>query len=170
MNQTFYESSCIFYELQEALREVEKIDSITKDPSSYINQHFDECIDQINFRRGDLIADINDYSDKLIRENESNRSQCLQNSAKTEALAKKIDFLKEEIFDLKTQFDLFDASATQLRFEETKNGSIYLKSRLSQTLKDYKESILPNNQLSFRCFYQPIEDIVGKMFDRNEVN
>ena len=53
MNQTFYESSCIFYELQEALREVEKIDSITKDPSSYINQHFDECIDQINFRRGD---------------------------------------------------------------------------------------------------------------------
>ena len=71
--------------------------------SSYINQHFDECIDQINFRREDLIADINDYSDKLIRENESNRSQCLQNSAKTEALAKKIDFLKEEILDLKKE-------------------------------------------------------------------
>jgi hypothetical protein len=46
---TFYESSS---KLQEALRQVEKIDSITKDPSNYINQHFDECIDQINFRRG----------------------------------------------------------------------------------------------------------------------
>jgi len=74
MNHVFYESSC---KLQEALREVEKIDSITKDPSIYINQHFDDCHDQINFRREDLIADINDYSDKLIRENESNISQCL---------------------------------------------------------------------------------------------
>jgi len=75
---TFYESSS---KLQEALREVEKIDSITKDPS------------------------INDYSDKLIRENESNRSQCLQNSAKTEALAKKIDFLKD--FSLFLHFVVF---------------------------------------------------------------
>ena len=164
---TFYESSS---KLQEALREVEKIDSITKDPSIYINQHFDECIDQINFRRGDLIADINDYSDKLIRENESNRSQCLQNSAKTEALAKKIDFLKEEILDLKKQFDTFDTSVAQLRWERNKIFAVDLKERLSETLKDYKESLLLNNQLSFHCFYQPIEDIFGKMFDRNEVN
>ena len=164
---TFYESSC---KLKEALREVEKIDSITKDPSSYINQHFDECIDQINFRRGDLIADINDYSDKLIRENESNRSQCLQNSAKTEALAKKIDFLKEEILDLKKQFDTFDTSVAQLRWEKNTILTVHLKERLSETLKDYKESLLLNNQLSFVCFYLPIEDIFGKMFDRNEVN
>ncbi len=163
----FYESSC---KLQEALREVEKIDSITKDPSNYINQHFDDCHNQINFRREDLIADINDYSDKLIRENESNRSQCLQNSAKTEALAKKIDFLKEEIFDLKEGFYSFYASATQLRFEETISGSIYLKNRLSQTLKDYKESLLLNKQLSFIFFDHSIEDIVGKMLDKNQVN
>ena len=166
MNHVFYESSC---KLQEALREVEKIDSITKDPSIYINQHFDDCHVQINSRRKSLIKDINDYSDKLIRENESNRSQCLQNSAKTEELAKKIDFSKEEIFDLKEGFYSFGASATQLRFEETISGSIYLKNRLSQTLKDYKESLLLNKELSFVCFYQPIEDIFGKMFDRNEV-
>jgi hypothetical protein len=164
---TFYESSC---KLKEALREVENIDSITKDPSIYINQHFDECIDQINFRKGDLIADINDYSDKLIRENESNRSQCLQNSAKTEALAKKIYFLKVEILDLKKQFDTFDTSVAQLRLEKNTILAVYLKERLSETLKDYKELLLLNNQLSFRCFYQPIEDIFGKMFDRNEVN
>ena len=137
--------------------------------SIYINQHFDDCHDQINFRREDLIADINDYSDKLIRENESNRSQCLQNSAKTEALAKKIDFLKEEIFDLKIQFDTFDTRVAQIRWERNQISAVHLKERLSETLKDYKESLLLNNQLSFHCFYQPIEDIFGKMFDRNEV-
>ena len=131
---TFYESSS---KLQEALREVEKIDSITKDPSIYINQHFDECIDQINFRREDLIADINDYSDKLIRENESNRSQCLQNSAKTEALAKKIDFLKEKIFDLKIQFDTFDTSVAQIRWERNQTSAVHLKERLSEGLHEF---------------------------------
>jgi chromosome segregation ATPase len=166
MNHVFYESSC---KLQEALREVEKIDSITKDPSIYINQHFDDCHVQINSRRKSLIKDVNDYSDKLIRENESNRSQCLQNSAKTEELAKKIDFLKEEIFDLKKQFDTFDKSVTQLRWERNKILAVYLKDRLSETLNDYKESLLLNNRLSFVCFYLPIEDIFGKMFDRNEV-
>ena len=80
-----------------------------------------------------------------------------------------IDFLKEEILDLKKEFDLFDASSTELRFEET-IGSIYLKSRLSKTLKDYRESLLLNREHSFVCFYQPIEDIVGKMFDKNQVN
>ena len=167
MNQLFHECSC---KLQEALREVEKIDFITKDPSIYINQYFDELKDQINVRRGDLIADINDYSNQLIQENQSNRSQCLQISAKTEALAIIIDFLKEEIFDLKKQFETFDKSVAQMRFEETKFEVNCLKKRLSKTLKDYKESLLLNKEHSFVCFYQPIEDIVGKMFDKNQVN
>ncbi len=87
MNQIFHECSC---KLQEALREIENIDSFTKDPSININQHFDEFKDQLNCRRESLIEDINEHSDQLIRENES-RSQCLQISAKTEALAIIID-------------------------------------------------------------------------------
>ena len=163
----FHGSSCKF---QEAFREVDKIDSITKDPSFYINQHFDECIDQITCRTGCLIADINDYSDQLIRVNESNRSQCLRKSAKTETLTKKINFLKEELFDLKKQFDAFDKSVAQMRFEETKFEVNCLKKRLSKTLKDYKESLLLNKEHSFVCFGHPIEDIFGKMFDKKQVN
>jgi hypothetical protein len=37
----------------------------------------------------------------IAQENESNRSQCLQISAKTHSIAKKIDFSKEELFELK---------------------------------------------------------------------
>jgi hypothetical protein len=50
----------------------------------------------------------------MIRENESNRSQCLQLSALTNDIAGKIDFLKEELFELKKQFDKFDANVAQL--------------------------------------------------------
>jgi len=70
---------------------------------------------------------------------------------------------------LKKQFDTFDTSVAQLRWEKNTILTVHLKERLSETLKDYKKSLLLNNQLSFVCFYLPIEDIFGKMFDRNEV-
>ncbi len=70
---------------------------------------------------------------------------------------------------MKKQFDTFDISVTQLRWERNKILTVYFKDRLSETLKDYEESFLLNKELSFVCFYQPIEDIFGKMFDINEV-
>ena len=46
----------------------------------------------------------------------------------------------------------------------------FLKDRLSKTLKDYQESLFLNNELSFGYFKLPIVDIVGKMFDKKQVN
>jgi len=75
MDQIFRESR---ERIDEALREVENIKSITNDHTCYINQHFDHNKKRITWRRKNLIADINKYSDQLIQENESNRSECLQ--------------------------------------------------------------------------------------------
>ena len=52
MNQIFHECSC---KLQEALREIENIDSFTKDPSININQHFDDFKDQITVKEKALL-------------------------------------------------------------------------------------------------------------------
>ena len=167
MDQIFRESR---ERIDEALREVENIESIKNDHTCYINQHFDLNKKRITLRRKNLIADINKYSDQLIQENESNRSECLLLSAQTNDIARKIDFLKEELFELKKQFDTFDASAEQLILEETKYEAVYLKKKLSKTLKDYQESLLINDELSFGFVDKPIEDIVGKMLDKNQVN
>ena len=150
---------------------MENIESITNDPTCYINQNFDLNKKRIICRRNELISDINKYSEQLIQENKSNRAECLKLSDQTNNIARKIDFLKEELFDLKKQFDTFNASSIhlmqdvlRLRFERTKNGAIYLKDRLSEALKDYQESLLSKDELSFGFFDQPIEDIFGKMF------
>ena len=156
--------------IDEAFREVDNIESVTKDPTCYINRRFDLNKKRITWRRNELISDINKYSDQLIQENESNRTRCLQLSDQTNNIARKIDFLKEELFDLKKLFDTFDANEAQLRCEQTKYEAIYLKERLNKTLKDYQESLLSNNELTFGFFDQPIEEIVGKMFDKNQVN
>jgi len=174
MNPIFNECVC---KIQEALNEVEKIDSIAKDPECFINLHFEKNKAHVNWRRNELIADINKYSDQLIQENESDRSQCLQPSAQTNDIARKIDFLKEELFELKKQFDTFDKSSihmmqdvARLRCERTKNVAIHLKDRLGETLKDYQESLLLKNELLFGFLDQPVEDIVGKMFAKKQVN
>ena len=166
MDPIIYESRC---KIQQALREVQNIESITKNPASYINQHFDKNKQHIQCRRVYLIADINKYSDQLIEENESNRSKCLQLSVQTDAIAKEIDVLKEELNELRDQFDTFDSSVTPLSCEITMNTSNYLKDRLSQNFKNYKESLLLNKDLSFVFFDQRIEDIVGKVIDKNQV-
>ena len=72
MSKIFHESR---NKIEEALREVENIESITKDPTCYINQHFDLNKKRIKWRRQSIIADITKYSDQLIEENELNRSQ-----------------------------------------------------------------------------------------------
>jgi len=174
MDPIFNECVC---KIQEALNEVEKIDSIAKDPECFINIHFEKNKAHVNWRRNELFADINKYSDQLIQENESNRSQCLQPSAQTNDIARKIDFLKEELFELKKQFYTFDKSSinmmqdvARLRYERTKNVAIHLKDRLSETLNEYQESLLLKNELSFGFLDQPVEDIVGKMFDKKQVN
>ena len=163
--------------IQEALNEVEKIDSIAKDPECFINIHFEKNKTHVNCRRNELISNINKYSDHLIQENESHRLQCLQLSAQTNNIARKIDFLKEELFELKKQFDTFDKNSInlmqdveRLRCERSKNVAIYLRDRFSETLKDYQESLFLKNELSFGFLDISVEDIVGKMFDKKQVN
>ena len=166
MDPIIYESRC---KIQQALREVQNIESITKNPASYINQHFDKNKQHIQCRRVNLIADINKYSDQLIEENESNQLKCLQISAQTKEWARIIDSLKDELNKLRDQFDTFDSRVTKLSCEITMNTANYLKDRLSQNFKDYQESLLLNENLSFVFFDQRIEDIVGKVIDKNQV-
>jgi len=59
MDQIYHESRD---KTEKALSEVEDIESITKDPTCYINQHFDLNKKCIKWRRKSFIAVINKYS------------------------------------------------------------------------------------------------------------
>jgi hypothetical protein len=48
--------------LNESLQQLEKIESITKDPTVFINKHFNRNKQHIQWRQNDLIADFNKYS------------------------------------------------------------------------------------------------------------
>jgi hypothetical protein len=67
----------------------------------------------------------------LIEENESIRLKCLQISVKSDAIAKEIDVLRDELNKLRGQLDTFDAGLTQLKCDMTNHAAKYLKDRLT---------------------------------------
>ena len=156
--------------IAKALEQVESIESITEDPTYYINQHFDLNIKQISWRRINLKTEIDQYCDKLIEENESNRENCLQLSNETNQIRKKINETKEELHLLKKRFDAFDPNITKLSCELSQINANYLTEKFRIMHEEYKEALLLRKDLLFIFFDRAVEDIVGKVIDKRRVN
>ena len=166
MDKIFHESRD---KIVNILVQVENIESITKDPACYINQHFDLNKKHISWRRIDLKAEIDRYCDQLQAENESNRSQCLQLENEANQISKKIKEIKIELFSLKRQFEKFDSSVTNLSCELSQMNANYLLEKFRIMHEEYKEELLVRKELLFVFFDRPIENIVGKVVDKKRV-
>ena len=164
----------IFHEFRDKivniLVQVENIESITKDPACYINQHFDLNKKHISWRRIDLKAEIDRYCDQLQAENESNRSQCLQLANEANQISNKIKETKEELYSLKRQFETFDSSVTKLSCELSQMNTKHLMEKFRIMHEEYKEALLERKELLFVFFDRPVEDIFGKVVDKRRVN
>ncbi len=160
----------VLFDSEDVLNLRIKTESITKDPVGYINEHFDLIKRHMNWRREDLLADINKYTDVLIEENESNRSSCLSYLTETEQLREGIDETTREIDLLRKQLrDTFDTDVNQSRFELIQNTTTCLLDRLSQMLGEYTDALLLHKDLLFIFFDRPIEVVVGKVVDKKQV-
>ena len=167
MDKIFHESRD---KIVNILVQVENIESTTKDPASYINQHFDLNKKHISWRRTDLKAEIDRHCDELLAENESNRSECLQMANEANQISKKIKETKEELCLLRRQFETFDSSVTKLSCELGQMNANYLLEKFRLMHEEYKEALLERKELLFVFFDRPVEDIVGKVVDKRKVN
>ena len=153
-----------------ALEQVENIELITEDPTCYINQHFDLNINQIRWRRIDLIEEIHQYCDQLLEENESNRTKCLKISNETNQITKKNKETKEELYLLKKQFEAFDSNITKMSCELSQMNANYLMEKFCLMHEEYNKSLLQYKDFIFIFCDRPIKDIVGKLVDKKQVN
>ena len=166
MDKIFHESRD---KILNVLVQVENIESTTKDPACYINQHFDLNKKHISWRRIDLKAEIDLYCDQLLEENESNRSQCLQLANEANQISKKIKETKEELCLLRRQFETFDSNLTKLNCDLGQMNANYLLEKFRIVHEEYKQELLVRKELLFVFFDRPVEDIVGKVVDKRRV-
>ena len=158
--------------IEDSFEQVEKIEFITRNPSSYINEHFDQTKRNINLRSEDLVAKINRYRDELIKQNEVNRSRCLESFDQVnENMTTTIGYIKSELDQLRQLFEKFNSDIRIMR-PEFQTICTYLKNQINQKDGEYKEALfhgLIHQEPLFVFCERSIEDFFGKVINKNQV-
>ena len=157
--------------IDEARQKAESIVSLAIDPEFFINERFDLVKTHINWRRKDLKNEIDKYTDELIESVEKNRSSCIELSRENYQMKEKIDSSRLEFEELKKNLDTCetDRSVEDVKFVKIAKDAEDLEKRLGQLLAEYKNSLLLNKDYLFVFFDHPLEDVLGKVIDKNTV-
>jgi hypothetical protein len=159
--------------IQEVLDQIATIESVTSNPAGYINDLFDLNKKHINWRRDDLVFEINRYTEKLIEENESNRLKCLESIEEARWIAQRIEASKQEGYQLKNNFEVHrtndDKDDLEFHMFCIENTAECLSHNLNLMLKEYQDSLRLNKEHLFIFFDRPMEYVVGKIIDKKSV-
>jgi hypothetical protein len=156
--------------IEKASEQVVKIELLAKDPDLFINERLNLLKMNINRRRQDLKKEIDKYTDELIESVEQNRLCCIQLSNENYQMEKRIDNSRLELEKLRKQLDQFKINSVEdIRFMEITKNAVDLENKLSQMLAEFKNSLLLNKDYLFVFFDRHLEDVLGKLIDKNNV-
>jgi hypothetical protein len=127
-----------------------KIDFIQNNAETYINEYFQNVIRDVDLRREQLKAKIDDYSDELIESLKTTEANCIK-------LSKEINDITNKIKKSKTVLD-------ELMKKKNKNRDEFLTFKLEFNcdLENYK-ILLNNNKHSLSFHEMPIQEIFGEL-------
>jgi hypothetical protein len=154
--------------IDEAKETAAKLDMISKDPEFYIYEQFQEIKNKVDLRREELKAQIDQYSDELIRSIESTRIYCISLLNQINNHANELESYKNQLYQLVTSFDV--CNNEEIKWEYFKNDADFLRSKFIELLSVYKKSLSANKEYSFVYDVKPISDIFGKVIDYQIVN
>jgi hypothetical protein len=141
-----------------------KFDFVQKNAETYINEYFQSVIRDVDLRREQLKAKIDDYSDVLIESLKKKQLDCVTVSKETNETTEKIEKSKAElnefIKEIETLLDYKEFDVIENKFSE-------FKKEFETSLAKYK-NILTENQLSFNFHEMPIQDVFGVLGVRPE--
>ena len=141
------------YLLDDVKSLTKKFDFVQKNAETYINEYFQSAIRDVDLRREQLKAKIDDYSDVLIESLKTKQLDCVNVSKETNEITEKIAELNEFIKEIETLLDYKEFDVIENKFSE-------FKKEFENNLAKYK-NILTENQLSFNFHEIPIQDVFG---------
>ena len=141
--------------LDEAKNLATKIDSVRNNAETYVDEYFQNVIKDVELRREQLKAKIDDYSDELIKSLKTTQLNCIK--------------LSKEINDMKNKIEKSKAVLDEFMKEKSKNRGEFLSFKLEFDcdLEDYKLP-LNNNKLSLSFNEIPIQEIFGELTHKFE--
>jgi hypothetical protein len=121
-------------EINDAKNIIQKIENLDRDPENYI---FDENIQSI----------------------ESTKKNCIKMSKKSKRLSTEIEQSKEELTDLKDDFDRFEIGTE--KFEEIRQCLTDLNGGLNRKLDKYKDTKIGGKEYTFEFEGTDIKGLLG---------
>ena len=135
------------------------IETLERDPASYISEHFQELNRQVDLRREKLLLAIQNRSNQLIEEIEAAHQECLMASKAKSPITDSVQVCKMELDALYNGFDSFKIDG--MKCEEILEKSKALKQRLEPMMEQYKLELLINQTFEFTTQDINIDQIFG---------
>jgi hypothetical protein len=140
-------------EIEKSLESIKYIESLHRNPDSYVYAYFEDIKKKVDLRRQVLKSSIDEYSEELLQTVEAAQYECMArinsvNSKKSEEMAVKIAEHKKELSDHIKQFDTLEIN--DKKFESIKQSVASHNENIRRIISDYKRSVIDNKEISFQ--------------------
>ena len=144
MSPLFDECKKVFSEAEE---KVDEINIFQKGSENFVYEYFEDIKRDVDLRRENLKAVIDNYSDELIEKINKIQKECMDLTKETTDVWKRIEKSKIDLNDLKSKFDSFDF--TEDKYNNVLKEINILIPKFENKLEEYKSTILQNKYYSF---------------------
>lgn len=144
-------------EIEEARNNVENIELLQRNSESYIYEYFEEIKRQIDLRREDLKAKIDTCSDKIIRDVDNAKMNCIRLAKKINISSLQAD--KSQVTQLFERLNKFGID--HQTFYDVQQEIARLNKKFTKIIDEFNDDLIGNRKYSFDFKDLPFEDIFG---------
>ena len=118
---------------------------------------------QVDIRREKLKAEIDDYSDSLIKSLDTAQTEFIRLSNEENELSKNIKAFKKQLDEITGKFDKLEFD--DKKFKSMKQSLDVLNKNLIQTIYSYNDNLIDNKNYDFVFEQKAISSIFGRLFE-----
>ena len=149
--------------IEEAKESLEQIEALERNAESHIYEYFGSIKRQVDIRREKLKAEIDDYSDSLIKSLDTAQTEFIRLSNEENELSKNIKAFKKQLDEITGKFDKLEFD--DKKFKSMKQSLDVLNKNLIQTIYSYNDNLIDNKNYDFVFEQKAISSIFGRLFE-----
>lgn len=132
---------------------INKIQLLKDDPGQHIYEYFEDCKRKVDMRRETLKAEIDQYSEGLIKFVDEKKAKCMLTERNTDQITISVNDLTTCVNSNKRKLDILEIGSA--KFEIVKEELVDLKMKSDMILIKEKNSLLNDDIFSFK-FENPL--------------
>jgi len=163
----------IINDINKGLKEIE---SICQDPELFISEYFAKLTRKVYFRRKIIVEDIHKYSQKLVRQIEFLKQDCIAKARRETKTTADIDRIRTKLTHLNNMFDSSVIDDIKLEEIMSQKQSREISEMMEPALEQYKFDLQGGKYLKLIEGRVKYEEVFGSLksfetdIDRIEVN